>query len=67
MLRLVPSRLNNNLLVVFDQSILPTVVGDDALTAPLLASPYAVKGEHTIYVVEGVTGETSPSVVFHSR
>lgn len=66
-LRIVPSRFNKNLLIVFDQSILPTVVGDNVITASLPASRYATKGEHTIYVVDGVTGETSRSVVFQSR
>jgi hypothetical protein len=38
-----------------------------ALTASIPAALYATKGEHKIYVVDGMTGETSPSVVFHSR
>jgi lysophospholipase L1-like esterase len=65
--RVIPSRINKNLLVVFDQSILPTVVANGAIIASIPASLYATKGEHKIFVVDGMTGETSPSVVFHSR
>jgi hypothetical protein len=59
--------VNKNLLIVFDQSLLPTMVGDDDLTASIPSSRYAAKGEHTVYLVDGVTGETSSPVIFHSR
>jgi lysophospholipase L1-like esterase len=66
-MRLIPGRLNRNLVVVFDQSVLSTTVADDALTALVPASLYAAKGEHKIYLVDGMTGETSPAVVFYSK
>lgn len=66
-IRIVPSRINKNLLVVFDRSILPTVAGDDAIVASIPASPGAKRGMHTVYIVDGMTGETSPSVTFESR
>ena len=66
-IRIVPSRINKNLLVVFDRSILATVVGDDAITASISTSRYAAKGEHTIYLVDGMTGETSPPIAFQNR
>jgi lysophospholipase L1-like esterase len=66
-LRLVPSRVNQNLVVMFDQSLLPTVVADNAISASVSSSLYAAKGEHKIYLVDSMTGETSPPVVFNSR
>ena len=66
-IRIVPSRINKNLLVVFDRSVLATVVGDDAITASISTSRYAAKGEHTIYLVDGMTGETSPPIAFQNR
>ena len=66
-IRVIPGRVNRNLLVVFDQSFLPTIVADNAITASVPAALYATKGEHKIYFVDGMTGEASPSVVFHSR
>ncbi|MEK6321325.1 MAG: hypothetical protein AABN33_06535 [Acidobacteriota bacterium] len=61
-MRVIPSRVNRNLLFVFDQSVLPTVVANDAIMASIPPSLYATK--HTIYVVDSVTGETSPPVIF---
>ncbi len=66
-IRVVPGRLNWNLLVVFDQSVLPTKVAEDAVTGSIPVSLYAMKGEHKIYLVDSMTGETSAAVVFHSR
>jgi hypothetical protein len=66
-MRVVPGRVNRNLLVVFDRSILPTNIADDAITASIPASLYATKGEHKIYIVDSMTGETSQPVVFQSR
>lgn len=65
--RIIPSRINKNLLVVFDHSVLPTVIANDAIIVSIPAALYATKGEHKIYVVDSMTGEASPSVVFHSR
>ncbi|MFS8085326.1 MAG: SGNH/GDSL hydrolase family protein, partial [Acidobacteriota bacterium] len=50
-MRVIPSSINQNLLVVFDQSVLPTTVANNALTASVPASLYAAKGEHRVYVV----------------
>jgi lysophospholipase L1-like esterase len=66
-LRIVPSRINKNLLVVYDRSVLPTVIGDDAITASMPASLGAKKGTHAVYIIDGMTGESSPSVVFKGR
>jgi lysophospholipase L1-like esterase len=66
-LRLISSRSNKNLLVVFDHSIVPTIVGDAAITASIQHSLYKTRGQHTIYLVDGMTGETSDQVVFQSR
>jgi lysophospholipase L1-like esterase len=66
-MRVVPNRINKNLLVVFDESVLATVIADDAITAAIPASHFALKGEHRIYIVDSMTGETSPPVVFHAR
>ena len=67
MLRVIPNRTNKNLLVVFDHSVLPTNIAADAVTALLRRSDYETKGEHTIYLVDGMTGETSNQVIFKSR
>ena len=61
-IRVIPGRVKRNLL-----SFLPTIVADNAITASVPAALYATKGEHKIYFVDGMTGETSPSVVFHSK
>jgi lysophospholipase L1-like esterase len=66
-IHIVPSRLNKNLLVVFDQSILPTTVSDDALTASIPTALSPKKGKHAVFIVDGVTGESSPSVAFESQ
>ena len=66
-LRIVPSRFNPNLRVVFDSSVLPTVVAADALTAAVPASLGAAKGEHHVYVVDGMTGEASRAVAVVAR
>ena len=66
-LRIVPNRVDKNLVVVFDDFVLPTIVAKDALSASMRASLYATLGEHRIYIVDGMTGETSPPVVFHTR
>lgn len=66
-LRIVTSRMNQNLLVVFDRSFLLTVVGRDGLTASVPRSLYARKGEHALYVVDAVVGQASRPVTFHSR
>jgi lysophospholipase L1-like esterase len=66
-IRIVPSRINQNLLVVFDRTILPTIVGDDVITASIPAALSAKKEQHTVYIVDGVTGESSSSVAFESR
>lgn len=65
-MRVTPNRVNPNLLVVFDQSVLPTLVANDAISASIPPSLYAAKGEHKIYIVDSMTGETSPPVVFQS-
>ena len=66
-LRIVPSRINKNLLVVFDRSILPTLVTDDSIVVSVPASLNETKGKHSVHIVDGMTGESSPSVVFESR
>jgi lysophospholipase L1-like esterase len=66
-IRIVPSRINKNLLVVFDRSVLPTTIGNEVITASIPTSRYAAKREHTISLVDGVTGETSPPIVFQNR
>lgn len=66
-IQVIPSRVNGNLLVVFDQSVLPTVVAGDAIVASISPSLYATKGQHTIYIVDSMTGETSAPISFHSR
>ena len=65
--RVIPSRINKNLLVVFDQSVLATVVANDVITALIPGLLYATKGEHKIYIVDSMTGETSQPVVFQCR
>jgi hypothetical protein len=40
---------------VFDQSVLPTLVADDSITASFPASLRANKGRHPVYVVDGMT------------
>ena len=67
LLRLIANRNDKNLVVVFDQSVLPTVVDDDALTASIFTSQYDRRGDHSVYVADSMTGETSQSVVFHSQ
>jgi lysophospholipase L1-like esterase len=66
-IRIIPNRINKNLLVVFDRSVLPAVISDDSITASIPASLHANKGEHTIRIVDGVSGETSAAVEFHGR
>lgn len=66
-MRLIPNRVNPNLLVVFDQSVLPTVIAKDAITASISTSLYAAKGPHQIYLADSMTGEVSQTVVFQSR
>jgi lysophospholipase L1-like esterase len=66
-MRIVPSRINKNLQVVFDRSVLPTVVTDDGIIASIPASLMAKKRTHTVHVIDGVTGEASPPAMFESR
>lgn len=66
-MRIIPNRVNRNLLVVFDQTVLATVVTDSALTASIPSSLYATKGSHQLYIADSMTGETSQPVVFQSR
>lgn len=66
-IRVTPSRVNPNLLVVFDQSVLPTLVANDVITASILPALYATKGPHQIYLADSMTGEVSQPVVFQSR
>jgi hypothetical protein len=66
-MRVIPGRMNRNLLVVFDRSVLQTMVANDAIIASIPPALYAAKGEHKIYIVDSMTGETSPPVVFQSR
>jgi len=66
-IRIIPNRINRNLLIVLDRSELPTVVGDDALTARRPASNKMATGGHTIRIVDGVTGEASQPVILEKR
>ncbi|MDP8983073.1 MAG: hypothetical protein M3O35_21055 [Acidobacteriota bacterium] len=66
-LRVTPGAIHKNLLVIFDNSVLPTVMASDVLIASVPASLYAVKGEHKISIADSMTGETSSSVVIHTR
>ena len=66
-LRVVPNRFDKNLLAVFDETILPTTVGNDDLRASMPASLTARSGAHSIFLVDGMTGETSAPVVFRNR
>jgi lysophospholipase L1-like esterase len=66
-LRLVPGRNNKNLLVVFDQSVVHSTIGGDAITASIPASLYAKKGNHAVYIVDGMTGQASQPAVFETR
>jgi len=59
--RLVPNRINKNLVVVLDQSVLPTTVAADAIVAAIPAT-YPRLPEHKIRVADWMTGETSPAV-----
>jgi hypothetical protein len=66
-IRVVPNRINKNLVVVLDQTVLSTTVETDAVTALIPAAAYARQPDHKIYVVDGMTGETSPPVVLPRR
>jgi lysophospholipase L1-like esterase len=66
-IRVVPSRINKNLLVVFDRFILPTVVADDSIVASVPASLHVKNGKHSAYIIDGMTGEASPPVAFETR
>lgn len=66
-IRVVPNRINKNLVVVLDQTVLPTAVEADAIIASIPAAAYARQPEHRIYVVDGMTGEASPPVVLPRR
>jgi hypothetical protein len=66
-IRVVPNRINKNLVVVLDQTVLPTTIEADAVTASIPATAYARQPEHKIYVVDGVTGEASPPVMLPRR
>jgi hypothetical protein len=67
LLRLVTNPSDRNLLVVFDRSVLPTVVVDSNIAASIPTSFYATKGDHIVYVADFMTGETSKSILFHSQ
>jgi lysophospholipase L1-like esterase len=67
LIRIVPDRVSGNLVVIFDQAVLPAMVADGAITVSVPPSLYATKGEHKIYVADSMTGEISPAVVFQSR
>ena len=66
-LRIVPNRINENLLVVFDTSILPTVITKHAISASVPAALRTASGEHKLSIVDSMTGETSSTVVFRTR
>lgn len=63
--RIVPNRLNPNLVILADDTILATVVEHDAVVAesPALEG----KREHSISIMDTMTGETSTPVVYPSR
>jgi lysophospholipase L1-like esterase len=66
-IRVVPNRINKNLVIVLDRAVLPTTVGTDAITASIPAAAHADQLDHKIYVVDAMTGETSPPVVLPRR
>ena len=60
--RVSSTRLNRNLQIVFDGCVLPTAVTDGALVARIPHLVSDKKPVHTIYIIDGMTGEISPTL-----
>jgi hypothetical protein len=66
-LRVFPNRMNENLLVIFDETILHTTIAGNSLVASLPLARYGAPGEHRVVIADRVSGETSEPVVFRAQ
>jgi hypothetical protein len=66
-MRIVTNRTGKGLLVVFDTAVLATAVTADGVAVSIPDALYATAGKHTVYLVDGMTGERSASVTLETR